>query len=165
MNTENTEVISVGEIGATATSGGLLKTYALGSCIGVVVLDPARCAIGMVHIALPSSSTNADRAKSQPGYFADTGIKALLEKMAELGCDRSGRGMAVKIAGGARIIDMSDSFDIGKKNILAVRKCLWQHGLTTIAEDVGDSISRTMQVDVDSGRVVLSTPSREKWEL
>ena len=69
----------------------MLKTFALGSCIGVAMLAPRRFpggppVAGLLHIALPDSSVNQKLSLERPGYFADTGIPILIEKMLAYGC-------------------------------------------------------------------------------
>ena len=74
-------VLGVGDLGASAIPGAIVKTYALGSCIAVIILDKKTRCVGMVHVALPDSATSAEKAKILPGYFADTGIPALFDAM------------------------------------------------------------------------------------
>ena len=57
-------VLGIGGIGATNTKGSSLKTYALGSCIAVVILDPQTRTVGMVHVALPDSSIKPEKVAS-----------------------------------------------------------------------------------------------------
>jgi chemotaxis protein CheD len=159
-----TIVLGVGEYGATRIPGDSIKTFALGSCVAVILLDPKTHTVGMAHIALPDSSINTDRAKELPGYFADSGIPALLHEMAKNGC-RNGRGVIAKLVGGAKVMDHNNVFNIGKRNVLAIKKMLWQHGLGATSEDVGGTISRTVSVDVNTGRVMISSTSRGKWEI
>lgn len=155
--------VGVGEYAATKTPGDLVKTMALGSCVGVIFLDPGIKAIGLLHVALPDSSINSRRALEKPGMFADTGMPKLLEEMRKLGYN--GGNLLVKLVGGASIMDPNNTFNIGKRNVLAVRKVLWQHKLGALAEEIGDSISRTVTVEVDTGRVLISSPGRGTWEL
>ena len=159
------KILGVGDFGATCEAGGSLKTFALGSCVAVILLDPKRKAIGMVHVALPRSDTNPARAKEKPGYFAGTGIEALFEQMARLGCDPKGHGMVVKLVGGARVLDMDATFDIGHKNALAVKKHLWKLGLGPVAEDIGGTRSRTVEIEVDTGCVKVSSSTGETWGI
>ena len=159
-----TIVLGVGEYGASRVPGDNVKTFALGSCVAVILLDPKTRTVGMAHIALPDSSINTDRAKELPGYFADTGVPALLKEMSKNGV-KSGRGVFAKLVGGARVMDHNNVFNIGKRNVLAIKKILWQHGMGATAEDVGGTISRTVSVDVDTGRVQISSTSRGKWEI
>ena len=56
----------------------------------------------------------------------------------------------------------SDSFAIGKRNYLTLKKIFWKNGILIDAEDVGGSHARTMYLDVGSGRVWLSISGVEK---
>ncbi len=158
-------VIGVGDVGVTKDVGATLKTFALGSCVAVILLDPTHRAVGMAHIALPRSKTNPERAKATPGYFADTGLELLFEQMSDLGCDPDGKGMVVKLAGGAKVLEMDATFDIGKKNALAIKKHLWKRGLGPVSEDIGGNKSRTVELDAETGRVTISSSTGERWEL
>ncbi|PLX84982.1 MAG: chemotaxis protein CheD [Desulfuromonas sp.] len=158
-------VIGVGDLAASKTSGDVLKTYALGSCVAVVLLHPKTRTVGMVHVVLPESNINPAKAKEKPGYFADTGIPALLREMAKLGCQKGSGPMVVKLAGGAQILDDNNTFNIGKRNVLAVKKVLWQFGLGAVGEDVGSTISRTVAVNVNTGETVIISPGRPNRNL
>ena len=46
-----------------------------------------------------------------------------------------------------------------------VRKVLWRHGLGPVSEDVGGNFSRSVAVYQETGRVVLSSPGRDNWEV
>lgn len=161
----STKILGVGDMAVTKEPCGVLKTFALGSCVAVILLDPGQKAVGMVHVALPKSKTNPERARQKPGYFADTGLAHLFERMADLGCDPQGKGMVVKLVGGAKVLEMDTKFDIGKKNALAAKKFLWKLGLGPVSEDIGGHHSRTVELDRDSGRVTISSSTGERWEI
>ncbi len=158
-------VLGVGEYGASNTADGTVKTFALGSCIAVIIMHPPTMTVGMVHVALPDSSTNAERAKERPGYFADTGIPALMQEMGKISGNKTPKGYVVKIAGGAKVMDPDSLFNIGERNDLAIKKILWKFGLGPLASDVGGSISRTVAGYVNTGEIILSSPGREDWKL
>ncbi|HBT78161.1 MAG TPA: chemotaxis protein CheD [Planctomycetaceae bacterium] len=159
-------MLGVGDYGATTSQGGVIRTMALGSCIGLMILDRGTRCVGMDHIALPDASVSPDRAKQLPGYFADTGIPALIALMTKLaGSFSKPSNLIIKMCGGANVADPNNTFNIGKRNVLAAKKILWQFGLGTVAEDVGGSHSRTVTLYRDSGRIVLSCPGRPDWEL
>ena len=156
--------VGVGGLAAVADPSDALRTLALGSCVAIVMLEPVRRCVGMAHVALPDSAVNVERAISLPGYFVDTAIPNLLEAMASRGAtDR--RSLMVKLIGGASVISASSSFDIGRRNVLAIKRILWTRQMGAIAEDVGGKISRTVQVDAVSGRIRISSPGREDWEI
>ena len=154
--------IGIGQLEVSSRPEDELKTYALGSCVAVVIWDKVHKVGGMVHVALPESSINMEKASTQPGYFAHTGIEELLKKFRAKGGDP--RTSVTKITGGSRIMDENNTFDIGRRNILAVKRYLWKYRMGVVNEDTGGKISRTVSLYVDSGKVSLSNASA-KWEL
>lgn len=158
-------MLGIGSLDGTADPGAMLKTMALGSCVALIMMDPKRKAIGMAHVALPESSTDAVKALAMPGYFADTAVLALLARMARLGCDARGQGFIVKLVGGSSIMDVEGLFNIGKRNVLALKKNLWQQRLAPMVEDIGGDYSRTVEVFQDTGHIVITSPHKGRWEI
>jgi len=157
-------MVGIGGIAVSNKPGEVLKTMGLGSCVGVMAVSIQKKAVGMAHIALSDSNMSQEKAQSLPGYFADTGIPMLLNEMKKIGINGNG-DMIIKIAGGANVMDPCDLFNIGKRNVLIIKKYLWQNRLAPRAEDVGGSFARTVWVEVDTGKVFLSSPGRGEWEI
>ncbi len=156
--------VGVGEFAGSNQSGDVLKTLALGSCVAVIMRDMENKSVGLLHVALPDSSINTKRMLEKPGMFADSGIPSLLKLMEKMGYSKRGM-MQVKLVGGATIMDPNNTFNIGKRNLLAVRKILWSYRMGAIAEDIGGRISRSVSLDVDTGRAIITSPGRGSWEL
>lgn len=157
--------LGIGDYGVVNKPGDIIKTHALGSCVAIVLLDPATRSIGMVHVALPESKVHPSRAEKLPGYFADTAIPALLAKMREMGAAANLKKVVVKLTGGANVMDKNNTFNIGKRNVLAIKKALWQQRMGAVAEDVGGTISRTVTINVDDGKVLVTSPGREPTNI
>lgn len=158
-------MLGIGDYGASSTAGDVVKTLALGSCVAVVMLDPRTHAVGMVHVALPESSIDQHKAQTKPGYFADTGVQALLNEMKKVTGSKNGKEFLVKLVGGASVMDPNNTFNIGKRNLLAIKKILWTFGMGPMAEDVGGHISRSVVVDVDTGSVTIISAGRGNWSI
>ena len=158
-------IVGIGELAATNIPGDSIRTLALGSCIAVVLLHPRTRTVGMVHIALPNSSTNQKRAELKPGSFVDTGLPALLKQMQKYGCDDNIKSYKIKIAGGACVLDKNNVFNIGKNNLIAAKNLLWSQGTGALSEDTGGNISRNVEVEVDTGKVTISSAGRGSWEI
>ena len=156
------KTVGIGEWIVSSDPADIIKTYALGSCVAVLVYDSKVRVAGMIHVALPDSAVDPERAKSLPGYFADTGLPVMIEEMKRLGAVRA--HVWVKLAGGSSVMDSAGLFDIGKRNILAVKKQLWRSTLGPIAEDVGGTISRTVSLSVSTGETTLSSGNRS-WTI
>ena len=158
-------VLGVGEYGASHDTGAVIKTYSLGSCVALIMYDPVTKVGGMVHIALPESKIRPDMIQKRPGYFADTGIPALYKQMKKEGLNGHAKNLVIKLVGGAKVMDPNSLFDIGKRNILATKKLLWKYGLGLQAEDVGGSLPRTATIEIDTGKVMISSAGRGNWEI
>jgi chemotaxis protein CheD len=158
-------ILGVGDLGASKGHDVVIRTFALGSCVALIAYDLKAKVAGMVHVALPESRINTTRARLKPGTFADTGVDALLAAMAPLR-GRSGKsGLVVKLVGGANVMDKKNFFAIGQRNIKALHGELEKIRIFPMAEDVGGSFSRTVSIQVATGRVYISSPGRDIWEL
>ncbi len=161
------KVVGVGEFAVSNNPEEVVKTFALGSCVAVVFLHKPSRSVGLIHVALPESKISPEIVAKRPGYFADTGIPAILKAMANLtgAGNNLAKGMVVKMTGGANVMDANNTFNIGKRNVLALKKILWPLGMGPVAEDVGGAFSRTVAVAVQSGRVFISCAGKGEWEL
>ena len=133
-----------------AKGSGILITYALGSCIGLCFQDPALHLGALLHIMLP---LNMEAGRKNPLKYADTGIRETLKQMEAKGASRS--RMTVKIAGGAKMFEISGGSglgNIGQRNIESVHTILRNEGIRLLAEDVGGKVARTLLFDVASGQ-------------
>ena len=126
----------------------VLVTYALGSCVGVCLHDAALGIGGLSHVMLPESS--GVNAASTPMRFADTAIPMLIRQMESMGASRV--RMKAKIAGGATMFaTASDKFNIGDRNLAAVKKVLMANRIPIIAEDTGLDYGRTQLYYPETG--------------
>lgn len=148
-------IVGVADCRVSKEPESSLITYALGSCIAVAIHDPVTQVGGMLHFMLPESSLDPGKAEKNPYLFADTGIPLLFRQAYSHGADKS--RLVVCVAGGAQVIDDGGLFNIGKRNCLAVRKVLWRNGVMIRSEAVGGSESRTVRLEVGSGRFLLRT--------
>ncbi len=138
---------------------GVIVTYALGSCIAVMLHDPVRKVAGMIHYMLPLSETSPEKAKTRPAMFADTGIPLLFHTMYAQGCRKE--DLVVKVAGGGALYDDKGIFNIGKRNYTVLRKMFWKTGVIISAEDVGGAKSRTVRLRVSDGRCTIASQGTE----
>ena len=159
----NSRVIGVADCLVTNDPESVLVTYALGSCIAVLIHDPVARVAGLLHFMLPESSLDSAKAQQRPYMFADTGIPALFRSAYQLGAEK--RRMAVSAVGGAQVMDSQGVFNIGKRNHTALRKILWKAGVLLQAEEVGGTMSRTVRLEVASGKILLRGAGEPEREL
>ena len=139
-----------------------LITYALGSCLGIVVYDAVARVGGLLHIMLPASAVNPAKAAANPFMFVDTGVPELFKACYKAGAKKE--RMVLKVAGGASLQnnEETDQFQIGKRNFIMLRKVLWKNNVLIKAHDVGENLSRTMWLDMTTGNVFLKINNLEK---
>ena len=156
-------VVGISDFKVSSNPAESMITYALGSCIAVAVYDPAVKVGGLLHFMLPDSALDAAKAKETPAMFADTGIPLLFKSCYQLGAEK--KRMVVKVAGGASILDESNSFRIGQKNIMAMRKLFWCNNVLIDAEDTGKNVNRTVRLDMRTGKVFIKRAGGQPEEL
>ncbi len=154
-------VVGIADLKFSTDPAESIITYALGSCLGVTVYDPTARIGGMLHLMLPESTIDPSKAAENPYRFVDTGIPLLFKGAYKLGADKT--RLIVKVAGGANPLGGGDHdyFQIGRRNMTALRKLLFRNGVLIKAEDTGGSDSRTMTLDVATGAVMLRLPDGE----
>ena len=145
-------VIGIGEA-AIAGADATIVTHALGSCVAVCLWDPEARVGAMLHFLLPESRVNPDRAKKQPGTFADTGIPLLIQEAMQRGLNK--KRCRAHLFGGAAV-GAQGGLDVGKRNVLAARRLLWQHGIFIHAEALGGTDPRTANFSVADGHYQVS---------
>ncbi|MBP7936008.1 MAG: chemotaxis protein CheD [Phycisphaerae bacterium] len=147
------EVVDIADMVVSGNPQDVLVTHSLGSCIGVTIWDPEVHVGGMIHYMLPSSTIAPEKARANPAMFADTGIPAMFRAAYELGAVK--KRIVAKVAGGSSLLDDKGTFNIGKRNYIALRKIFWKNGILIEAEDVGGAHSRTLRLSVADGRVTV----------
>ena len=134
--------------------GQILVSYALGSCVGICLYDTGSRTAGLLHVILPEKNM---AARPDNLYkFADTGIPALIKALEKKGIPKN--RLKAKIAGGAKMFSTgSVDWEIGLKNVEAVKRVLKQEGISITAEDTGKDYGRTLLFYVDSGRLEIKS--------
>ena len=144
-------VVGMGEYIVTNREEDILRTFALASCVAVTAYSARRKAAGMIHVVLPSPS-DSGTGRESPSYYARTGVPLLIETM----CQRYGlrkEELDIQMYGGAESVLQQDIFNIGRKNIDAVKHALLEMGLTILKADLRGIESRTLTMDVRTGQV------------
>jgi chemotaxis protein CheD len=147
--------VGVADMKISNKRGDLIITYALGSCLGVAAHDPIAGVGGLLHVMLPLSTIDPVKADRNPFMFVDTGFPRLLLECFGGGAQK--QRLEIQVAGGAtpQNGEENDLFQIGKRNLIMLRKLLWKNGLLLKSYDVGGSESRTMSLEIGTGKVMV----------
>jgi chemotaxis protein CheD len=155
--------VGIGDLKVSNDPADVLVTHALGSCIAVVIYDPVARIAGLLHFMLPQSSLDSEKAGRLPCLFADTGIPLLLDGVFTLGAAKS--RLVVVVTGGAQMLDSCAIFNVGQRNLAAVRDIFDNAGIRIHREEIGGTRSRTVCIDVAGGNVQLRMAGKAGHDL
>jgi chemotaxis protein CheD len=141
-----------------------LVAFSIGSGIGMTIHDPVGGVGGVLNFILPDSTkANGSNPAKTPYMFADTGIAAFLKALFEQGA--KAENLKVVIAGAAHVMDQTGVFNIGQKNLEALKTCLDGYDIKIHHEASGGTQSRTISLEIGSGRSIIRTFGEEEKKL
>ncbi len=158
-----TLIVGVSDAKLSRESCASLVTYALASCVGISIYDPVAGVGGLLHYMLPDSRIDSAKARHNPWMFADTAIPQFFQQAYRMGAEKS--RLRVVVAGGAQVIQPESSFEIGKRNQIAMRRIFWRSGVLLDAEDVGGHDVRTLRLEIGTGRLMVRRNGAAEQEL
>jgi chemotaxis protein CheD len=144
----------------TGTAGDVLVTYGLGSCVAIILYDPAKKIGGMAHIMLPSRSLA--RRDDVPGKTPQSAIPALLEQLTAMGANP--RRISGRLVGGASLfaaLSPPGSIQMGERNVVASREILNQQGIPLVGELVGGETGRSVWFHLENGVVFVRSAANQ----
>lgn len=148
--------VGVGDFAASNNPNAVISTYALGSCLGIIALDPEIRTAGLLHCMLPTPSVTPDKNQDRPAMFVDSGFKLLMQTVIGLGA-RVNR-LRFIVAGGASHYGEQDFFRIGPRNREELEKILHTYPFNVIHSFIGGTINRTLHFNLATGQLILKTP-------
>ncbi len=161
---DNLLSIGLGEMQISNDPNTIMVCYGLGSCIGISFYDPIVKVGALAHIVLPDSMLA--RNQNEEAKFADSCIPLVTAKILQKGGAMS--RLVVKIVGGAQVLQVAglkNRFDIGSRNIEAVKEALKKANINLAAQEVGGNFGRTMQFYIGNGKVVIKTVGKGEKEI
>jgi len=142
-----------------------LHALALGSCVAVILHDPVAQVGGLAHVLLPSPAVGRPRP-DQPARFAPIAVATLLEGLLALGAERS--RLTARLVGGASMftaLQPPGTLQMGERNVTASREALHRHGLRLVGEVVGGDFGRSVDFEIATGRVVVTSYEKGSVDL
>ncbi len=154
--------VGISDMDFGTAADDVVVTHALGSCIGLAIVDIKAQVGGILHYMLPQSKIDKEKAMNRPLMFGDTAIPLFFKKAYELGATKE--NLRVVMAGGAHVIGEKGKFDIGARNITIARKLFWKNNVMIAAEHIGGTFPRTLYLEIGSGKAWF-TSHGQKIEL
>ena len=146
-----TKIIGIGEMAISNNTNDTIKTFALGSCLGITAYSPIRKVGGIIHIALPRPARMED-AVDRHCYYVTTGLPYFIRLFSsEYGCLKN--ELVIRIFGGAESMRHNDTFNVGRHNLEITKKILNDMNLGIQYAETGARVSRTIELEVASGDI------------
>lgn len=132
-----------------------LVNTVLGSCVAITLCSPQHGIGAICHAFLPSSTDYAGHGRDpQVCRFVDTALENMLSSLVRLRIDPN--ELVVKVFGGASGImtaGRGNLYDIGGRNVRAVREGLMARGLRISKADTGGTQGRKLLFLTHTGDV------------
>jgi chemotaxis protein CheD len=149
---------------AVRRGSGVIVTLGLGSCVAIMLHDPAPPVGAMAHVLLPSRSLARDA--SNPAKFPETAVPFLVERLLEAGGARP--RLVAKLVGGASMfapLMTPGTLQMGERNIVAARDALRRAAIPLVGEAVGGDRGRSVRFHVSDGRVEIRSVGADATRL
>ncbi len=160
---ENIVEVRMGEL-CVQSSPARLITRALGSCLGITLYNPLKKIGAMAHPMLPDISRA--RQNTSPTRYVNYAINKMTEELEKMGSARN--QLIAKLFGGARMfsfITADNILNVGEKNIAIARTVLTEMCIKVAAEEVGGNFGRTIELNLENGKVLVATVSWGRKEV
>jgi len=137
-------------------NGHPLSTWALGSCLAIILFDPSRKIVALAHAMLPDPIAKVDN----PAKYVSTAIYTMMHDLVKLGVKKD--KLRAGLVGGAKILKFRWSHSslpltqIGTRNIQRARRILMDLGIPIRVEDIGGTRSRNLVFFPLTGVVMVS---------
>jgi chemotaxis protein CheD len=146
-------IVGIADCKVSRDPEATIVTYALGSCIALILYDPVQRAGGLLHFMLPSSQNDPRQAEANPAMYGDSGLPLLFREMQKLGANS--KRLVAHIAGGGQMLESHAALNIGKRNQIMIKNLLWKAGILIQSESVGGAVTRSVGLQVATGQVWL----------
>lgn len=149
--------VGVGGMALSSKRGDVLITYSLGSCLGITAYDPSVNVGALLHVMLPTVAIDLQGGRANPYKYVDSGVEGMLKLMLSYGADI--RRLVLTAAGGAfsKEREEDDHFQIGKRNLIMLRRVLWERNLIMRMSDTGGNQPRTLSLSMGTGEVLVKS--------
>ena len=143
-------IVYTGEI-AIASSGTILISSPLGSCIAVCAYDPVFRVGGMAHVMLPGQAPESvTREKTR---YAENALESLFKEMREKGAAQA--NLQTCLVGGANVLRREND-TIHVDNLASIISCLQQRNIPICRCSTGGFERMSARLDHLKGRVYNS---------
>jgi chemotaxis protein CheD len=157
-------LVGISELEVSAAPGRL-GALGLGSCVAIILYDPVAKIGGLAHVLLPAPGVGRKNQDS-PGRYAPIAVDTLVIRMKAMGAAAS--RVSARLVGGASMfagLQPPGTIQMGERNVHAAREALRQRGIRVDGEMVGGDYGRSVELDLATGKVVVTSYLHGSAEL
>lgn len=148
--------VKMGGLEIVTGEKGELKTF-VGSCVAICLFDIKAKIAAMAHVMLPKKE-NDKNYEGTKGKYADEAFRHMVKNMLKMGADH--KRIQAKMAGGAAIFSHESEpnvFNIGSRNVAAIKQILQENGIILVSEDTGANFGRWVKFSLSSGEMTVTS--------
>lgn len=155
MKQNQETIVLLSEMAISDNPKDILTIPKLGACLGISVYDPIKKIGGVIHCLLPQKiKIHVPMKFFNPCLFVETGLNHLLKCLKEEGCKNE--NLIVQVAGGAKLINEDEIFNLGYRNFISFRKVMWENKLLIHQKDIGSNKVRKLSLNIENGQVTTN---------
>jgi chemotaxis protein CheD len=149
-------IVGIGEYAIRNEEDEVIITHALGSCVALLIHNPFTRDTALAHIVLPQLNRHqvAPHLQGKPAYYADIIVPKLMDCFLH-NSGSSRNNLQIHLVGGADSLNEQDVFRVGMKNVTMIQSILRSYSVAPIEMDVGGNVSRTVQINVSDGSILV----------
>lgn len=158
--------VGLAECAVSRNPEDVLVAYGLGSCVGVVMIDPVLRLCGLLHAVLPRTSEASRSGELNSHKYVDSGIERMIADLKQAGANP--HRLTVRLVGGSNMVMAANAthpFDIGTRNVEAAQTTLQRLKMPVAATEVGGHVGRTVRVYVAEGRVTVRVIGQKEHDI
>lgn len=123
----------------------------------LAALDPQNRVGALLHALLPDARIDpfsADSLAFNPYKYITTGVSLYLRHVFDMGA--SHQSLLLFAIGGADLIPDDTDIKLGYRNIVALRRTLWQEGVLLYEHDFGGDTPRSVELNMSEETVFVT---------
>jgi len=140
-----------------------LSTWALGSCVAIILFDPSKKIGGLAHCMLPEPHGGV---VDSAGKYVATAIPSMVKSLKKFGVQE--KMLRAAIVGGASVLRMSltsnDTLSgIGLRNVRKAKDILHSLGIPIDVDETGGDKGRNLLFKLVTGEVLVAYVRKPDW--
>lgn len=148
-------IVGIGEYIISTNKEDVVKTFALSTCVAIVVYDLSKKILAMAHVLLPNTLSGDEDRIYNSAKYADTAVYNVFREMQiKYNCNK--QDIKVVLFGGIDS-EIGDYFKVGERNLAVIKGILDVMNIRYDSINTGGRVSRTLIAYTATGDIYVKT--------